>query len=70
MLVNVTTYEVLVCPPHMSNRFPRRKKIRTASGNTEVRGLDTYQQSDVASNVLVSLQLEVIITDSMIPSEK
>ena len=24
MLVNVTTYEVLVCPPHMCNRFPRR----------------------------------------------
>eukprot|EP00438_Fugacium_kawagutii_P026913 Skav209559 [mRNA] locus=scaffold2497:542356:566851:+ [translate_table: standard] len=24
MLVNVTTYEVLVCPPHICSRFPRR----------------------------------------------
>merc|ERR1711963_78422 len=24
MLVNVTTYEVLICPPHMQRRFPKR----------------------------------------------
>ncbi|CAJ1360795.1 unnamed protein product, partial [Effrenium voratum] len=24
MVANVTTYEILVCPPHISKRFPRR----------------------------------------------
>ena len=37
MLVNVTTYEVLVCPPHVCSRFPRRLSVSSARFRTQAR---------------------------------
>lgn len=56
MLVNVTTYEVLVCPPHMCNRFPRRGSslwyLQGASLRSCLRNFLSYWMMDMSSDCL------------------
>lgn len=56
MLVNVTTYEVLVCPPHMCNRFPRRGSslwyLQGASVRSCLRNFLSYWMMDMSSDCL------------------
>lgn len=56
MLVNVTTYEVLVCPPHMSNRFPRRSSslwyLHGCSLRGCLRNFISYWMMDMSADYL------------------
>lgn len=56
MLVNVTTYEILVCPPHVCQRFPRRSSslwyLQDCSLQGCLRNIVSYWTMDMSRDFL------------------
>lgn len=54
MVVNITTYEVLVCPPHVRQRFPSRSSrlwfLADFSLQSARRSVTSYWQSDMSKD--------------------